>query len=371
MSTAIYMNKIHLLLIVLISLGLARNVSAQYIYFYPTSTTKKIIAHKYYVLSYSVKDKQAEWVAYMMTRQHVLDGKIERTNNFRPDPLIKKHKASAQLEDYKGSGHDRGHIAPAGDMKFDSIAMSESFFLSNMSPQLPDFNRGIWQRVEQQVRNWAQEYDSLYIATAGTLKYSQGTIGKSKVTVPKYFYKVILDYKKTEKKAIAFLLANEKGTKRLREYTVSIDSVEKITGIDFFPVLPDSIENRLESRIDTTLWKWDVSSEPRKYGDETKKDYSESEISIAAAEAMDYVGQKVNVKGTIAQISRTSKAIYLNMGGKYPDHTFAGQIYFENFGLFKDIDSYLDKKVAITGRVKDVKGKPVIIVDSPEQIRMK
>ncbi|NTW34356.1 MAG: DNA/RNA non-specific endonuclease, partial [Bacteroidetes bacterium] len=153
------MKKSNLLLIALILLGFVSNLRGQSLYFYPTSTTKDIISHKYYTVSYSIENKQAEWIAYMLTKQQVLDGKLDRSDDFRRDPLVKDRSTSATLEDYKGSGYDRGHLAPAGDMKFDSIAMTESFFLTNMSPQLPDFNRGIWQRIEQQVRNWVQEYD--------------------------------------------------------------------------------------------------------------------------------------------------------------------------------------------------------------------
>ncbi len=365
------MKRIKLLLLALVSLAFINNLCGQGFYFYPTSTTKEIIPHTFYVLSYSSADKQAEWVAYMHTKQQVLDAKYERANNFRKDPLIKKSSTSATLEDYKGSGYDRGHLAPAGDFKFDSVAMSESFFLTNMSPQLPDFNRGIWQRVEQQVRNWVQEYDTLYIVTGGALKYPMGTIGKKEVTIPKYFYKVVLDYKGNQPKAIGFVLQNEKGAKKLREYAVTIDSVESMTGIDFFSALPDSIENLLESKIDTTLWKWDVSSEPRKYWDDTKNDYSESKITITPAFAGDYIGQKVNVEGKISQISKTEKVIYLNMGGKYPNNTFTGEIFINNAALFNNIDSYLKKKVSITGKIKEYKGKPVIILESPEQIRLK
>ncbi|NTW34371.1 MAG: DNA/RNA non-specific endonuclease, partial [Bacteroidetes bacterium] len=153
------MKKNKLIFIASILLGFVSNLCGQSFYFYPTSTTKDIISHKYYTISYSIENKLAEWTAYMLTKQQVLDGKLDRSDDFRRDPFIKDRSNSATLEDYKGSGYDRGHLTPAGDMKFDSIAMTESFFLTNMSPQLPDFNRGIWQRIEQQVRNWVQEYD--------------------------------------------------------------------------------------------------------------------------------------------------------------------------------------------------------------------
>ena len=225
--------------------------------YFPASTTNQIIKHSYYSLSYSSANRQAEWVAYVLSKYNVLNGSEERTDDFRVDPLVKS--GSASLDDYKGSGYDRGHLAPAGDMKINSTAMSESFYLSNMSPQTPSFNRGIWKKLEEQVRGWASEYDSLYIMTGGILKFSLGTIGSNNVTIPKYFYKIIFNNTKTDKKVIAFILPNEKGTKQLYEYAVTIDSVESITGIDFFPALPDSTENPLESKIEINKWTFDIT----------------------------------------------------------------------------------------------------------------
>jgi endonuclease G len=225
---------------------------AQISNFIPTSTTGQIITHSYYSLSYSATNKQAEWVIYELTKYNLLNGSIARTDNFRIDPLVKT--GSASLKDYKGSGYDRGHLVPAGDMKINTTAMSETFYLSNISPQAPSFNRGIWKELEAQVRDWAGEYDSLYIVTGGILKYSIGTIGPDSVTIPKYYYKIILNYTKKNKKAIAFILPNEQGLQELSDYVVSIDSIESLTGIDFFPNLPDSLENVLENKIKIKNW---------------------------------------------------------------------------------------------------------------------
>jgi endonuclease G, mitochondrial len=222
----------------------------------PTSTTHEIVKHTHYTLSYSKKDEQAEWVAYLLTRS-MLTHQAERTENFRPDPKVPS--GSAQLVDYKNSGYDRGHLCPAGDMTFSDQAMSETFFLSNMSPQVPAFNRGIWKNLESLVREWAEEYDSIYIVTGGILRESEGTIGPDRVTVPSKFYKVIYDLT-GEKKMIAFILANEKGTEPLQNYVVTVDSVQKITGIHFFPCLPDSTQNRLENTSDISKWDFNLAS---------------------------------------------------------------------------------------------------------------
>jgi len=138
-------------------------------------------------------------------------------------------------------------------MTFNPEAMSETFYLSNMSPQVPAFNRDIWKSLESLVREWAEEDDSIYVVTGGILSESKGEIGIDRVTVPSKFYKVIYDLT-GEKKMIAFILPNEKGMKQLSEYVVTVDSVQKVTGIDFFPCLPDTLKNRLEETSDISKW---------------------------------------------------------------------------------------------------------------------
>jgi len=122
-----------------------------------------------------------------------------------------------------------------------------------MSPQDRDFNAGIWNELENKIRQWALAKGKLYVVTAGVLGSNKGKIGSDGVTVPKYFYKVVYD-PRDQGKMIAFIIPNEKSTKPLQYYFVSVDNLEKITGIDFFPALPDSIENRLENKIDISGW---------------------------------------------------------------------------------------------------------------------
>jgi len=162
----------------------------------PISTTGQIVKHKYYTLSYSQQNKQAEWVFYLLTKANSL-GAVERGNNFRPDPGVST--GSASLEDYKNSGYDKGHLCPAADMAFDSQAMSETFYLSNMSPQYPSFNRGIWKKLEELVRKWAIQEDSLYVVTGPIFINNKGSIGPDKVTVPGFYYKVLYDPKEPKR----------------------------------------------------------------------------------------------------------------------------------------------------------------------------
>ena len=215
----------------------------------------QIVHHSNYTLNYSEQHEQAKWVAYTLTSSQVY-GTVDRTNDFRTDPKVKT--GSASLPDYKGSGYDRGHLAPAGDMKSTYTAMSESFYMSNMSPQVPGFNREIWKKLEGTVRNWAVANEKVYITTGAVLTASYPTIGINKVSIPEFYYKVVLDYEQPEIKGIGFILPNQKSDKSLQSYAVSIDEVERFTGIDFFHSLPDNIEEKIES--DAAVNKWSFSS---------------------------------------------------------------------------------------------------------------
>jgi len=220
-------------------------------YKYLPTHTGEIIKHKNYILSYSEKFEQAEWVAYELSSNETV-GLIKRDDDFRPDPVVKT--GSANLKDYKGSGYDRGHLAPAADMGFSAAAMSESFYMSNMSPQKPSFNRGIWKNLETQVRNWAKVYDKIYVVTGGVLKSGLPFIGENRVAVPEKYYKIIFREKGSHAEMIAFLLANMKSEQPLSSFVVSVDEIEKLTGVDFFPQLPDGLENKLEAQRSAQNW---------------------------------------------------------------------------------------------------------------------
>jgi endonuclease G len=226
-----------------------------------TDSKDKIITHTGYSFLYNEIHEQADWVAYELTKEET--NKIyERTNKFILDPKVTTFTASDS--DYKGSGYDRGHLAPASDMGWSSIAMKESFYYSNMSPQKPSFNRGIWKKLEELVRTWAVENNNLYIVTGPVLKKELESIGVNKVSVPKYYYKVILDFREPSIKGIGFILPNRGSKEPLNDYAVTIDSVEKFTGIDFFPSLQDKQENLIESTLCIECWSWKNSKSTNK-----------------------------------------------------------------------------------------------------------
>ncbi|MFC2118331.1 DNA/RNA non-specific endonuclease [Bacteroidota bacterium] len=207
-----------------------------------------VVNHSYYSLAYSEAHEGAVWVFYHLTPEFV-NGTAVRKDNFKIDPDVSI--SSATLEDYVGSGYDRGHLCPAAAMKINQTAMDESFYMSNMSPQHLSCNRGRWKSLETKVRDWVITEGELYVVSGPIFHDNIESIGVSEVTVPGYYYKVIYN---NDDKMIGFILPNEKCDNDLIEYVVSIDSIEELTEIDFFSVLSDDIEYSLESSIQTSEW---------------------------------------------------------------------------------------------------------------------
>ena len=219
-----------------------------------TSTNKGyIINHTYYSLSYSDANRQAEWVFYNLTPEQI-NGTQARTDDFRADALVKNNPVKST--DYTGSGYDRGHLCPAADMSLNLTSMSETFYMSNMTPQNPSFNRGIWSTLEDKVRSWAIEKNGVYVATGPILNNNCGAISNGTITVPCSFYKIVYKDTGADKIAVAFILNNQGSTANLKTFVCNIDQIETLTGIDFFSALPDDVENKLESSIYTSNWSW-------------------------------------------------------------------------------------------------------------------
>jgi endonuclease G len=177
---------------------------------------------------------------------------VDRTNRFMEDPKIAT--GSASLDDYRNSGYDRGHLAPAADLGWSMQSMEESFYMSNMSPQLPAFNRGIWGEAEAFTRKAAKENGSLFVVSGPIFSVNMKTIGSNRVTVPERYYKILLDVREPELKALAFIIPNRDCSEELENFVVSIDDIETATGIDFFPALPDEWESKLEASRSVINW---------------------------------------------------------------------------------------------------------------------
>nr|WP_321224922.1 DNA/RNA non-specific endonuclease [uncultured Psychroserpens sp.] len=222
-------------------------------YFLPTSTTGEIVHHEGYSLSYSEPHEQAEWVAYELKKSHLTNTNFKRPY-FEIDDAVKT--GAAHWKNYKKSGYDRGHLCPAGDRKYSQFAHDETFLTSNISPQEHDFNAGVWNTLEQKVRYWASKYDGVFVVTGGVLSGNMKTIGDEKVSVPNQFYKVLIDNNTGKTKMIAFLLPHKNSNQSLYKFVVSVDEIEKLTGIDFFAELDDTVENSLEASSSYKDWSF-------------------------------------------------------------------------------------------------------------------
>lgn len=216
-----------------------------------TPRQEQIIHHSGYTVSYNKDLKIPNWVSYELTRNET-KGKEKRSNRFIADPLVKG--LIATNADYTHSGFDKGHMAPAADMKWSPQAMKESFYFSNMCPQHPQLNRRGWKNLEGKIRDWAIA-DSAIIVICGPIVAKQPkTIGKNKVVVPQQFFKVVLSPYVKPMRAIGFLFNNKQAVEPLSTYAVTIDSIERLTNMDFFAPLPDEIENKIEAEANYFQW---------------------------------------------------------------------------------------------------------------------
>lgn len=215
------------------------------------------VSHSAMVLNYSEKHEQACWVAHIIVPE-VAEGKLPRTNNFRPDPKIPT--GSATDEDYKRSGFDRGHLAPSADFRWSFRALDESYFYSNIAPQRKELNRGCWKALEEFLREYVSSTGRpLYVVTGGILKGPLATIGPNQVAVPGHFYKVAMDFTHPDKPAIGFIMPNAACTKYYFQYKMPVDSVESRTGINFFTRLSGEEEKKSEGRVLDHMWQKYVS----------------------------------------------------------------------------------------------------------------
>jgi DNA/RNA endonuclease G, NUC1 len=213
---------------------------------------EQIIKHTGFTVSYCEKHRLPHWVSYELTRDKV-KGEYPRTNKFVRDPHVKG--TSAHTSDYTHSGYDRGHMAPAADMRWSMDAMTESFFLSNICPQHPELNRQSWKTLEDKVRNWAVADSAIIIVCGPIVKERCKKIGDNKVSIPDGFFKVILSPFTNPPQAIGFLFKNKESVLPVKEYAVTVDSVEVVTGLDFFHHLPDNVESIVEASINWKHWR--------------------------------------------------------------------------------------------------------------------
>lgn len=218
--------------------------------FLPKSDNQ-IIHHKTYSLSYNENHEQADWTAHVLRGSDTKGGDYKRPY-FEIDGMVKTGAAS--WRNYKNSGYDKGHLVPAADRKSSRAAHDETFLTSNISPQNHDFNAGVWNKLEQKVRYYAQRYDELYVITGPVLKKGLPSIGTEHVSVPQQYYKIIYRDDANEPKLLAFLMDNKPSNASIYNFVTSVDAIESLTGIDFFYQLPDAIEEKIEASSSRKGW---------------------------------------------------------------------------------------------------------------------
>jgi endonuclease G len=349
-----------------------------------TASCDEIVYHTAYALVYDESHEQAKWVAHMILPD-VANGTEGRTNDFRPDPLIKS--GSAVDEDYarktktpdgktktEGFGFDRGHLAPSADFRYSKKALSESYFYSNMSPQTPGLNRGRWADLEDAMRGACIAHNTpLFVVTGGILQATLPKLeqGIHKVSIPNHYYKVILDLEHSE--AIGFIMPNSKCEFPLQHYVCSVDSVEKITGLNFFHKLADDAEQTLESVAHVQYWL----PESKKAGDEEPLDATKlPRNTFNTQQASLYAGKRdeVTVCGKVVSTKLSSKGnVFLNLDKMFPNHIFTVTIFNQNVPNFsyQPHEALKDKTICVTGFVtKDSNGVSGIIVENEAAIEL-
>ncbi len=339
---------------------------------------EELIEHQALMLVYSEEHEQAKWVAHIISKQ-IVEGSVTRTNDFRTDPKVKTGSA-VQLDyfikyeqqgeaSYDGLGYDRGHLAPSADFRWSQTALSESYFYSNMSPQLGVFNREGWAHLEGAMRSYVTKNNvDLFVITAPVLTDDLEVIerGVNQVSIPKYFYKIAYDME--NQIAIAFLIPHKEFEHKIDYYAVSIDSIESLTGIDFFPNLPDDIENKIEKQNNvipfvTTGRSIDITP---------ITDLKKGQINTT--QVKEYIGsnKRVTVCGTIVATKKHDKGhIFINMDKSFPNQPLAITIWgsnVTNFAYEPEVE-LLNKRVCLTGKISEYNGTPTMYLNRGKDVK--
>ena len=212
-----------------------------------------IVEYQGYVVSYNTETLIPNWVAYELTADETRGNANRNGKEFSMDFSFKGKQA--RREDYFRSGWTRGHMAPAGDFFWSDEAMAETFYFLNICPQREELNNKDWQYLEKQVRRWANQYGRVWVVSGpiiGDNKY--GTIGPDNVVVPDAFFKVALVHDGSRYQSVAFIMQNDANRYYLEKCALSVDDLELLTGLDFYPALPDDVEDFAEGAYDPAVW---------------------------------------------------------------------------------------------------------------------
>lgn len=351
----------------------------------PTSNKKlTVVEHNALTIGFNEAFRMASWTFHVLVPD-VITGGVTRTNDFRPDPklegktaveedyFITKVRDNGSIS-YEGFGFDRGHLAPSADFRWSEKGLSESYFYSNMTPQRPGFNRESWAEVENLLRRIIENNPKRYFVLTGPVLHdSLPAIEQSvnQIQIPELHYKIIVDMDEKDPKGMAFLMPNKKCENPLFSYIVSIDSVEKVTGLNFFPNLSAEMEQKIESKADYNAWKVDKEGKDVAPVDQTTlppKTYNTIEAKYRAGFTTSVVGKVVSTK-----LTERTKATFLNLDQSFPNQIFSITIWGTNRKNFSYLpEEHLDGKyIRITGEVLiDKNGIPSINATNEKQIEL-
>lgn len=344
---------------------------------------EELICHSAFCLVYDDNHKMAKWTAHIISRE-IVNGVVSRTNDFRVDSLIKN--GTAEEEDYfltkkdesgntiyDGFGYDRGHLAPSADFRWSEKALSESYYYSNMTPQLPEFNREIWAKIEDFLRQYIYNNPTkdIYIVTAPVIKddLKKQERSKNKISIPEYHYKIAVDLE--DKKGIAFLVPQKNLGNPIEYYVVTIDTIENITNINFYPKLSEQDEKLIESESDIGKWR-----SGRSKNDQTPLDIKtlpKNSYNTVNARQFNEYPKEVNICGTVVSTHKSRNGhIFLNLDKSFPNQVFTATIWKSNTPNFSyEPEKFLlNKKVCIKGKVKDYKGTPSTYPENEKAIKI-
>lgn len=342
---------------------------------------EEVIFHRALALSYSEAHEQARWVAHVILPD-VIEGNVSRSNDFREDTLVStgsaqeadyflKYEQPDDSYQYDGYGYDRGHLAPSADFRWSALALSESYLYSNMSPQAPEFNRGRWAELEGYLRAYLKRNrrTKLYVVTGPVLHDSLPKVERSinGLSLPEKFFKVVLDY--DQQRAIAFLMPNHEIAYPVETFAVSIDSVEAVTGLDFFPALPDGLEDELEAQRQVYHWlpeRQQEDAQPILPDDLPEKSYNTVQARFFADR-----NEEVRICGTVVDTKLTQNGhTFLNLDKKFPNHIFTVAIWQSNATNFsyQPHEYLLDQRICVTGKIELSRGVPTMEARTEEDI---
>ena len=339
-----------------------------------------IIKHHALVISYNEEHEQANWVAHKINKK-IIDGNVSRTNNFRVDNQIAtgsseekdyflKTKLPSGKYTYDGFGYDRGHLAPSADFKWSKTALSDSYFYSNMSPQLPEFNRKGWANIEGFLRSYVYDNETDLLVVTGPFYHEnvkKSERSKNNMSIPDYFFKIAIDLKNML--GVGFLVPHEKLTSPIESYMVPIDSIESLTGYDFNFQLTDSIENKLEKEMEVKSWQ-NKKNKGNVAPIDTKK-LPKGAFNTVQARQFSEKGKKVTICGKVVSTKLSKNGhTFLNLDQAFPNQIFSATIWKSNsiHFSFPPHIKLKDKYVCLEGKVTDNKGTPTMDLTNEKNI---